>query len=570
MERDRLLELAVASSRTGSARTSRGARRRSATASGRAPARRSRHRGAPSTSRRRPPTISVAAVGLRLVERSDHPAVGTLVDQRTDERARRPTGRRSTAARTRRADPATSVVDDVLVRDHAAQARAPLAGGARGGEHDPAGRELEVGRRRDHRGVVAAELEQAAVRAGPRRGARPRRPSALTRWRSRARRRGCRSAPAPASASAITSWCSPAGAPALRRRRGRARAAHASDVSGVIGEGFQTTLSPHTSATRGVPRPDGGREVERRDHGHDTERVPGLHQPVVGSLGRHRAPVELARQPDREVADVDHLLNLAERLGRDLPGLDRDQLGDVGLVLASSAPKRLTSAPRTGAGTVRQLANAALGRGDRGLDLAAPAAGTSNRSSPVIGERALTRRSGRRRGRRRRSARGCRRARSRSSPVEATDSAVELIRAGTTAATSSGVASAPPARRASRGSSLAIDRVSSRSNSGPKPSIVVAGTPNDAASATKSGCDQVDPERLLAGQHLVEPQHAVAAVLDEHDRQRDRATSTTVASSPHAYMKPPSPITHTVGPAPARHAPSDAGNPNPSVPQPSG
>jgi hypothetical protein len=48
---------------------------------------------------------------------------------------------------------------------------------------------------------------------------------------------------------------------------------------------------------------------------------------VPGALGRHRAPIELAREADGEVADVDHLLHLTERLGRDLPkGLSSDDV----------------------------------------------------------------------------------------------------------------------------------------------------------------------------------------------------------------------------------------------------
>src|ERR1039458_9995575 len=112
---------------------------------------------------------------------------------------------------------------------------------------------------------------------------------------------------------------------------------------------------------------------------------------MARALRGHRAALELPRQADREVADVDHLLDLTERFGRDLPGLDRDQLSDLGLVLCRSAPRRLTSAPRTGAGTVRQLVNAALAAAIAVSTSARPAAGTSNSASPVIGERALTR-----------------------------------------------------------------------------------------------------------------------------------------------------------------------------------
>lgn len=51
-------------------------------------------------------------------------------------------------------------VDHAAVRDDAAQRRAALPGGACGGEHDAAHREIEVGRRGDDGGVVAAELQQ--------------------------------------------------------------------------------------------------------------------------------------------------------------------------------------------------------------------------------------------------------------------------------------------------------------------------------------------------------------------------------------------------------------------------
>ena len=85
---------------------------------------------------------------------------------------------------------------------------------------------------------------------------------------------------------------------------------------------------------RGVPRPHRDREVERRDHGARAHRVPRLHQPVARPLAGDRQAVQLARQADGEVADVDHLLDLAEALGADLAGLDRHQLAELGLVLA--------------------------------------------------------------------------------------------------------------------------------------------------------------------------------------------------------------------------------------------
>src|SRR5215467_10489255 len=47
-----------------------------------------------------------------------------------------------------------------------------------------------------------------------------------------------------------------------------------------------------------IPGPHRHREVESRDDATDAERMPSLHHPVVGALGRDGAAVELPRQPD--------------------------------------------------------------------------------------------------------------------------------------------------------------------------------------------------------------------------------------------------------------------------------
>ena len=103
----------------------------------------------------------------------------------------------------------------------------------------------------------------------------------------------------------------------------------ASAVSGVFSEGFHTTLSPQTKRERRVPRPHRDGEVEGGDDAADAERMPGLHHAVVGALGGDGQAVELAREADREVADVDHLLHLAEALGDDLAGLERDEAAEI-------------------------------------------------------------------------------------------------------------------------------------------------------------------------------------------------------------------------------------------------
>ena len=163
-------------------------------------------------------------------------------------------------------------------------------------------------------------------------------------------------------APAITSRCSRRPARRTPTRRGPARPSRPSRSDGVIGDGFHTTVSPQTRATAVFQDHTAHGKLNAVMTADHAQRVPRLHQPVAWPLGRHRAPIELARQPDREVADVDRLLHLAEGLRADLAGLDRDQLGDVRLVLAQQLAQRLTNAPRTGAGYGAPLTKRILGR----------------------------------------------------------------------------------------------------------------------------------------------------------------------------------------------------------------
>ena len=64
-----------------------------------------------------------------------------------------------------------------------------------------------------------------------------------------------------------------------------------------------------------------------------------------GALGVHGQAVELARETDREVADVDHLLDLAQALGQDLAHLQRDQPAERA-PCACAAPRRAGGRPR--------------------------------------------------------------------------------------------------------------------------------------------------------------------------------------------------------------------------------
>ena len=58
-------------------------------------------------------------------------------------------------------------------------------------------------------------------------------------------------------------------------------------------------------------------------------------------LRRHRPSVQLPRQANREIADIDHLLDLAEGLGADLPDLDRHEICEVLLVILEESAEAL-------------------------------------------------------------------------------------------------------------------------------------------------------------------------------------------------------------------------------------
>jgi hypothetical protein len=121
-------------------------------------------------------------------------------------------------------------------------------------------------------------------------------------------------------------------------------------VSGVFEEGFQTTGSPHTAAIAAFHAQTATGKLNAVMTPDRPERVPLLVHAVQRSLAVHREAVELAREADGEVADVDHLLHLAEPLGEDLPHLERDEPSERLLVRRSSSPRRRTTRRGRGAG----------------------------------------------------------------------------------------------------------------------------------------------------------------------------------------------------------------------------
>ncbi len=115
--------------------------------------------------------------------------------------------------------------------------------------------------------------------------------------------------------------------------------------------------------------------------------MPGLHHAMARALRGDGQAVELARQADGEVADVDHLLHFAKALGDDLAGLQRHQ--------RARAPPWRRATPRRAAAPVRPGAapepRARPGRrpcaGDDARHVGAGVSATRAISAPSIGER---------------------------------------------------------------------------------------------------------------------------------------------------------------------------------------
>ena len=102
-------------------------------------------------------------------------------------------------------------------------------------------------------------------------------------------------------------------------------------------------MSPHTSAIAVFQDQTATGKLNALIIAYHAEWMPALrHEPVA-----RRAPkrivqtVELARQADREVADVDHLLDLAQGLGLDLADFQADQGGQVAFMLGQQLAETL-------------------------------------------------------------------------------------------------------------------------------------------------------------------------------------------------------------------------------------
>ncbi len=142
---------------------------------------------------------------------------------------------------------------------------------------------------------------------------------------------------------------------------------------GVGSAGFHTTVSPQTAASAAFHDHTATGKLNAVMMPIGPERVPLFHHPVARALGGDGQAVELPRQADGEVADVDHLLHFAVALRADLAHLEADEiaqrllggaqrLAEVAHELAALGRRRLAPRAEAGAGG-RGHAVVGLGRG---------------------------------------------------------------------------------------------------------------------------------------------------------------------------------------------------------------
>ena len=249
-------------------------------------------------------------------------------------------------------DAGNHFVLDRAVHDQAAQGGATLASSTHSREQDAAHGQVQVGARGQDHGVVATQFEDAAAETGS------------NTWAHFTTHAGAAGGADQRHARVVDHGF--AGFTAADNQLGQASRGIAEGFQGFFeqslasqgGErGFLRRL-PHHRVTGhqgqgGVPGPDGNREVEGADHADHAQRVPGFTHVVAWALGGDGQAVQLTRQANGEVADVDHFLYFAQAFLGDLAGFDRYQLAQVSLVLtqhfAEQAHQFATARGRHGA-----------------------------------------------------------------------------------------------------------------------------------------------------------------------------------------------------------------------------
>ena len=214
---------------------------------------------------------------------------------------------------------------------------------------------------------------------------------------------GCRTSASPTSPPPPwTMLTTPAGTPASI-----SSSTKRSPSAGVSVAGLKTTVFPQTSAGSDLPGRDRDREVPRRDHADDADRLAHAHVELVAELGRRRLAEQAPALAAHVVGHVDRFLDVAAApRAAPCPSRGPSAAASSSLCSARSCAKRKRISPRFGAGTRRQSSYASFAAATARSTSSAPSAGRCRSPRRSRGSRSRRSRRRRRRPTRRRCSSG--------------------------------------------------------------------------------------------------------------------------------------------------------------------
>ena len=242
-------------------------------------------------------------------------------------------------------EPRAHLVVDRPVDDDAAGRRAALTRGAEGRPDDAVHGEVEVGVVHDDDPVLAAEFEVHVLEVLG--GGLQHRDAGLARAGQRDHADiGMADDPVPhLAAEPVHEIDDAVGHAGLDEQLHEALPEHRRVVRGLEHHGV-----PAHECRDDLPGRNGDREVPRRDHADDADRLTDAHLELVGQLRRRRLAEETPALAGHVVAHVDRFLDVAARLREHLAHLARHQLRQLVLVLGEqrAEPEQDLTALRRG------------------------------------------------------------------------------------------------------------------------------------------------------------------------------------------------------------------------------
>jgi len=150
--------------------------------------------------------------------------------------------------------------------------------------------------------------------------------------------------------------------------------------------GFQITVSPQTIARSAFQLHTATGKLKALMMPTTPSGCHCFEHAMAGALAVHRQSVELAREADGEIGDVDHFLNFAESFGEDLAGLESHEAAEFVLVAAERVAELARDFAALGSGKKPPALESFRGESNGLLVIVGCREGTRPSSRPSIGE----------------------------------------------------------------------------------------------------------------------------------------------------------------------------------------